>query len=59
MQDEHQALCSSATRIGDLVLERSDEMPSLAVTLSSTVEQIKGRIDAAAANGVHWGPGWC
>jgi hypothetical protein len=56
MQDELQALRSSATRIWDLVLERSDEMPSLAVALSSTVERIEGRVDAAATNGVHWEP---
>jgi hypothetical protein len=37
------------------VLERSDEMPSLAVALSLTVEQIEGLIDAVAASGVHWG----
>jgi hypothetical protein len=37
------------------VLERSDEMPSLAVAPSLTVEQIEGLIDAVAASGVHWG----
>jgi hypothetical protein len=46
---------SLATRIRDLLLERSDEMPSRAVVLSSTAEQIEGRVDAAATNGVNWG----
>jgi hypothetical protein len=58
MQDELQALHSLSTHIRDLVLERSDEIPSLVVALSLTVEQIKGHVDAAAANGVHGGPGW-
>jgi hypothetical protein len=38
-----------------LVLERSDGAPTLAVVLSSTVDLIKSHIDAAAANGVHYG----
>jgi hypothetical protein len=54
MQDELQALRSSATRVWDHVLERSNEMPSLMVGLSSTAEQIMGHVDAAAANRVHW-----
>jgi hypothetical protein len=53
IRDELQALRSSATRIWDLVLERSDETPSLVVALSSIVKQIEGRIDATAINGVH------
>jgi hypothetical protein len=53
MQDELQALQSSATRIWDLVLERSNGTPSLVVLLSSTVEQIEGCIDAATASGVY------
>jgi hypothetical protein len=54
MQDEIQALSSLATQIWDLVLERTDEIPSLVVALSSTMKQIEGRIDAAATNRVHW-----
>jgi hypothetical protein len=54
MQDELQTLWSSATRIRDLVLERSDETPSLTVALSLIMERIEGRIDAAATNVVHW-----
>jgi hypothetical protein len=38
IQDELQALRTSATWIRDLVLERYDEMPSLVVALSSTTE---------------------
>jgi hypothetical protein len=34
MQDEHEALQSSATRVRGLVLGRSNEMPSLVVALS-------------------------
>jgi hypothetical protein len=55
MQDKLQALHSSATWIWDLVLERYEETPSLVVALSSTVEQIEGRVDVVAANGLHWG----
>jgi hypothetical protein len=55
MQDELQDHHSSATQIWDLVLERYDETPSLAVALSSSTEQIEGHVDAAATNGVHWG----
>jgi hypothetical protein len=54
MQDEIHALSSFATQIRDLVLERTDEMPSLVVALSSTPKQIEGHIDAAATNGVQW-----
>jgi hypothetical protein len=40
MQDEHQALQSSATRVRDLVAEGSGEASSLAAALSSTVDLI-------------------
>jgi hypothetical protein len=55
MQDEHHALKNLATRVRDLVLKRSSEVPSLATALSSIVDLIEGRVDAAAANEVHWG----
>jgi hypothetical protein len=58
MQDKLQAFRSSATRILDLVLERSNETPFMVAAQSSTVEQIEGRVDAAATNRVHWGAGW-
>jgi hypothetical protein len=34
-------------------------MSSLVVSLSSAVDLMEGRVDAAVANGVHWRPGWC
>jgi hypothetical protein len=37
------------------VLERSSEAPSLAAVLSSTMDLIKGHVDALAANGDHSG----
>jgi hypothetical protein len=52
MQDEHQALQSSATWVWDLVVEGSGESPSLLATLSSTADLIKDCVDAAATNGV-------
>jgi hypothetical protein len=55
MKDEHQALQNSATRVWDLVLERSSEAPSLAVALFSTADLIEAHADAVAANEVHWG----
>jgi hypothetical protein len=62
MQDEHRvavielrALQSSAARVQDLVLKGSDEASSLAASLSSAADLIEGRVQAAAANGVHWG----
>jgi hypothetical protein len=42
-------------RVRDLVLERSGEVPSLALVLSSTVDLIEGHMGAAAINKVHWG----
>jgi hypothetical protein len=63
MQDEDReavielrALRSFAVRVWDLVLKRYDKASSLATSLSSTAVLIKGRVDVAAANGVHWGP---
>jgi hypothetical protein len=62
MQDEHweaaiklMALQDSATRVWDLVLKGSNEVSSLVASLSSATDLNKGRVDAAAANGVHWG----
>jgi hypothetical protein len=37
------------------VLKRSNEASSLAVSLPSVANLIKGRIDVVAANRVHWG----
>jgi hypothetical protein len=61
-QEEHRevvvelrALRSSATQVWDLVLRGSDETSSLAVSLSSATDLIKGCIDAVASNEVHWG----
>jgi hypothetical protein len=65
MQDEHReavvelrVLWSSTTQVWDLVLKGSNEMSSLAASLSSTADLIEGRVDATTTNGVHWGPGW-
>jgi hypothetical protein len=62
MQDEHQeavielrALWSSTTQVRDLVLKRSHETSSLAVSLSWTADQVEDRVDTAATNRVHWG----
>jgi hypothetical protein len=46
----------SATQVWDLVLEGCSEAPSLAAAMSSTVDLIKGCVDAAIANRVLWGP---
>jgi hypothetical protein len=55
MPHKVQTLWSLATQIWELMLERSNETPSLVVALSSPAEQIEGHIDAAACNGVNWG----
>jgi hypothetical protein len=44
-----------ANQVRDLMLERSGEALSLAAVLFSTVNPIKGHVDAAAANRVHLG----
>jgi hypothetical protein len=49
------ALWTSAAQVQDLVLESIDGPSSLAASLSMVAEQLKGRIDAAATNGVRWG----
>jgi hypothetical protein len=56
MQDKHRALQNLDTWVRELVLKRTDETSSLATSLSSTVDLIEGRVDAAATNGIHWGP---
>jgi hypothetical protein len=53
MQDEHHALSNSVARVWDLVLKRSGEASSLAMSLSSMADLIEGRVDVAAASGVH------
>jgi hypothetical protein len=53
IQDQHQARQDLATRVWDLVLERSDEAPSLAAVLSSIVDLVEGRVDVASTNRVH------
>jgi hypothetical protein len=49
------ALWTLVARIRDLVLGNADGPSSLAASLSMVAELLKGRIDTAAANGVHWG----
>jgi hypothetical protein len=58
MLDEHweavgelRALLSSASRVQELVLKRSDETSSLAVSLSLAIDQVEGRVDTTIANG--------
>jgi hypothetical protein len=51
---ELEALWNSATRVWDLVLEQVDGPSSLAVSLSSAAELLKGRIDVATANRIRW-----
>jgi hypothetical protein len=58
MWDEHwelRALQNFASQVWDMVLKGSDEMSSLAVSLSAAADLIDGRVDAAATNGAHWG----
>jgi hypothetical protein len=57
MQDEYQDEYQ-ATRVWDMVVEGSSEAPSLPVALSSVVDLIEGRVDAATANRVLWGGNW-
>jgi hypothetical protein len=58
MHDEHEALHNSASRVRDLVLERSGEVPSMAVAPSLTADLVEGRVDAMVANGSIRGPSW-
>jgi hypothetical protein len=55
---ELRTLQSSATWVRDPLLKGFDKMSSLAPSLYSVVDFIEGRVDAMAANGVHWGAGW-
>jgi hypothetical protein len=55
MQDEHEAIRNSTTRVRGLVLGRSYETPSLAVALSLSAELIEGHVNVVAINGLHWG----
>jgi hypothetical protein len=50
-----EALWTSAARVQDLVLDRTDGTSSLAASLSTAAERLKGQVDATAANGVRWG----
>jgi hypothetical protein len=50
-----EALRTSVAQVWDLVLDSIDGPSSLAASLSMMAELLKGQIDAAAANGVHWG----
>jgi hypothetical protein len=52
---ELEALQTSTARVWGLVLGSTDGPSSLATSMSVAAELLKGRIDAAAANGVHWG----
>jgi hypothetical protein len=49
------ALRSSTVRVQDLVLGGADGPFSLTTSMSTVVELVGNRIDAAAANGVSWG----
>jgi hypothetical protein len=51
---ELEGLQNSATQVQDLVLGGSVGTSSLAVPLSSVVELIEDRVDAATTNGVRW-----
>jgi hypothetical protein len=50
-----EALWTSAARVQDFMLDSADMPSSLAASMYTVVELLKGRIDAAAANGVRWG----
>jgi hypothetical protein len=50
------AMWSSATRVQDLVLGRSDRTPPLAISLLLAADLIEGRVDFTATNRVRWGP---
>jgi hypothetical protein len=50
-----EALRTSAARVQDLVLDVVDGLSSLAVSLSTAVQQLEGRVDATTNNGVHSG----
>jgi hypothetical protein len=50
-----EALRSSVAWVQDLVMGDVDASPSLATSMSTVAEQLEGRIDVVAANGVHWG----
>jgi hypothetical protein len=52
---ELEARRASTTRVWYLVLDNADGSSSVAVSLSTMVEPLEGRINTAVANGVHWG----
>jgi hypothetical protein len=52
---ELEALQTSAALIWDLVLGNDDGPSSLVASLSMVAELLKGWIDTADTNGVHWG----
>jgi hypothetical protein len=52
---ELEAQQASAAWVRDLVLDGADKSSSLATSLSTAVELLEGRIDAAEANEVCWG----
>jgi hypothetical protein len=52
---ELEALWTLATRFWDLVLGSVDGPSSLAASMPTVAELLKGQIDAVAANRVHWG----
>jgi hypothetical protein len=52
---ELEALRTSAAWVQDLVLDWADGPSSLVASLSTVAELLGGRVDAAAANGVHEG----
>jgi hypothetical protein len=52
---ELEALRTLAVRVWDFVLGRADGPSSLAASMSTAVELLKGRIDATITNGVRCG----
>jgi hypothetical protein len=44
-----------AARVWDIVIDNADRSSSLVASLSTTVEQLEGRVDATTTNRVCWG----
>jgi hypothetical protein len=53
---ELEALRTSAARVWDMMLDNVDRPFFLVASMSMAVELLEGRINAAAANEVRWGP---
>jgi hypothetical protein len=52
---ELEDLRSSTTRVRDLVLSDIGGSSLMVASMSALTEKLEGQIDAATANGVHWG----